>query len=307
MAHRLQSQSARAYELPSYGSPSAQPVVPMHEPGSPGGGQVGDSPGGGDSSPPPAMRMPGVDERLAIPEAGEEYIDGVRYEVMAGEPAHADPQCQLSYIVRACVASDYVASTELLTRADQKSDFATDVCVRRRGVDRLTGERYLEEISFEVANAQTLPELKKRAKKLVARGVRRVFGIMVKDKKVLEWTRTSGFKERPLRGQIRDRAFKKPLRVGAILDAAAADRLVAEALWEKREPYLVKLVETREAKGRKEGREEGREEGLRRSVEDLCQVIGVDWLDERKARVAAMSFSGLEALREHLMTHRRWP
>ncbi len=39
----------------------------------------------------PALRMPGVDDRLATPEAGEEYIDGVRYEVMAGEPEHADP------------------------------------------------------------------------------------------------------------------------------------------------------------------------------------------------------------------------
>ncbi len=46
-----------------------------------------------------------MDGRLAIPEAGEEYIDGVCYEVMAGEQEHADPQCQLSYVVRACVAS----------------------------------------------------------------------------------------------------------------------------------------------------------------------------------------------------------
>ena len=170
-----------------------------------------------------------------------------------GEPAHADPQCQLAYIVKACVDEGYVAATELLTRTDKKSDFATDVCVRRAGVDPAMGERYLEEISFEVANAQTRPKLEKRAKKLVARGVRRVFGIMVKEEKVLEWTRANGFKERPLRGHIRDRTFKKPLAVRAILDAAAADRLVVEALWAKREPSLVKLVEKSEAKGREEG------------------------------------------------------
>ncbi len=79
------------------------------------------------------MRLPGIDDRLAIPEAGEEYVDGVRYEVLAGEAAHADPQCQLAYVVRACVAEGYVASTELLTRSDVGSDFATDVCVRRAG------------------------------------------------------------------------------------------------------------------------------------------------------------------------------
>ena len=67
----------------------AEPPQPLREPG---------------SSPLPALRMPGVDDRLATPEAGEEYIDGVRYEVMAGEPEHADPQCQLAFVVRACVA-----------------------------------------------------------------------------------------------------------------------------------------------------------------------------------------------------------
>ncbi len=90
------------------------------------------------------MRMPGVDDRLAVPEAGEEYVDGVRYEVLAGEAAHADPQCQLAYVVRACVAKGYIASTELLTRSDSGSDFATDVCVRRAGTDPQTGQRYLE-------------------------------------------------------------------------------------------------------------------------------------------------------------------
>ncbi len=52
---------------------------------------------------------------------------------------------------------------------------------------------------------------------------------------------------------------------------------------------------------------EGLAKGLRRTVGDLCRLAGVEWSDKRKARVEAMSFSELEALREHLMTHRRWP
>ncbi|MCP4675915.1 MAG: hypothetical protein GY854_10500 [Deltaproteobacteria bacterium] len=69
----------------------------------------------------------------AIIDRGEEYIDGVRYEVMGAEPEHADPQCQLAYVVRACVTQGSIASTELLTRSDHGSDFMTDVCVRRAG------------------------------------------------------------------------------------------------------------------------------------------------------------------------------
>ncbi len=266
-------------------------------------------------SPRPAMRMPGVDDRLAIPEAGEEYIDGVRYEVMAGEPEHADPQCQLAYVVSACVASGYIASTELLTRVDQGSDFATDVCVRRAGTDPQTGQRYLEEISFEVANTQTLNKLDKRAKKLVTRGVRRVFGLLVEEEKVYEWTRSGARKVRALQGQIRDRVFHTPLRVRAILDAAEAKRLVFDAMVNEGDPYLGSYVEKREKKSRQEGREEGRKAGreegliesLRNTVEDVCQVTGIEWSTERKARVETMSLSELQALWEQLMTRKSWP
>jgi len=40
-------------------------------------------------------------------------------------------------------------STELLTRAGPRSDFATDTCVCRSGIDPRTGSRYLEELAFE--------------------------------------------------------------------------------------------------------------------------------------------------------------
>ncbi|MCP4654773.1 MAG: hypothetical protein GY856_05055, partial [bacterium] len=85
---------------------------------------------------PVSIRLPGrserlaPDDRLAKPEAGEEYIDGQRIECLAADAEHADPQCRLAYVVSACVAQGYVASTELLTRTDKGSDFATDVCVR---------------------------------------------------------------------------------------------------------------------------------------------------------------------------------
>ncbi len=238
-------ESSTAYRLPAYGSPVSEPV--RRDPG---------------SRSQPTLRMPGVDDRLAIPEAGEEYVDGVRYEVLAGEAEHADPQCQLAYVVRACVAEGYIASTELLTRVDQGSDFATDVCVRRAGMDPRTRQRYLEELSFEVANTQTLGKLEKRAKKLMARGVRRLFAVMVEEGQIREWTQRGGWRVRSESGEIRDRTFGRALRIRAILDAAEADRMVVEALWAKREPHLVKLVD----QGREEGREEGRAKGLAEAI-----------------------------------------
>ncbi len=282
----------------------AEPSLPLREPG---------------SSSPPALRMPGVDDRLATPEAGEEYIDGVRYEVMAGEPEHADPQCQLAYVVRACVAEGYIASTELLTRSDVGSDFATDVCVRRAGEDPQTGQRYLEELSFEVANTQTLGELGVRADKLVARGVRRIFAVMVQEEEIREWKSESGWKVRSQRGEIRDRAFHKPLRVRAILNAAEADRLVTEAMIAKKEPHLMKTLEEREAKGRTEGRKEGRTEGrteglregrketFRRNIKDLCRVLDIEWSAERNASLHSMKLADLDALWTYLVVDKIWP
>ncbi len=61
-----------------------------------------------------------------------------------------------------------------------------------------------------------------------------------------------------MRGEIRDRTFEQALRIRAILDAAEADRMVVEAMWAKREPHLVKLVD--------QGREEGRAEGLAEAI-----------------------------------------
>jgi len=269
LLHAEEGYRGPSYRLPAYGSPR---TAPAYRP---------------DSS--PVIRVPGVDDRLAVPEAGEEYFD--------------DPQCQLAYIVRACVAEGHVASTELLTRPDKGSDFATDVCERREGKESET-QRYLEELSFEVANTHTLGDLKARARKLMKRGVRRLFSVMVREKVVQEWTGRGGWKARFLDDEIRDRTLKKPLRIRAILEGAAADSLVAVALWEKREPYLVKPVEGKEAtgrqkgraEGRKKGREEGREATLCQNIRGPCGFLGIKWSAEREADVKAMNFGPRSAV-----------
>ena len=72
-----------------------------------------------------------------------------------------------------------------------------------------------------------------------------------------------------------DRVFKKPLRIQAIVDAADADRLVAEALWAKGEPFLVGVAHQERAEGKAEGRAEGHAEGLAEAILRALQRHGI--------------------------------
>ena len=49
------------------------------------------------------------------------------------------------------------------------------------------------------------------------------------------------------------------------------------------------------------------EEGLRRKVEDLCGLLGIEWTAERGAVVAGMGVAQLEALWGELLSRKRWP
>ena len=56
-----------------------------------------------------------------------------------------------------------------------------------------------------------------------------------------------------------------------------------------------------------EAKAAGVREGLRAAVVDLCEVLGIEVTEERKARLEALDVAGLEALRLHLKQHRSWP
>ncbi len=240
----------------AYGSPQAEPQPAIREPGKSR----------------PAIRLPGRRERLApddhlarpeYGEFGEEVIDGVRMECSPATEEHADPQCRLAAVVSVCTAKGYVASTELLTRTEAESDFATDVCVRQGGVDPETGGRYLEELSFEVAHTQTLENLEKvRVPKLLRAGVRRIFAILVQESDVLEWSAEDGeWMAWGPEDEIRDRVFVQPLEIKAILDAAQVDQLVSKAQLTKREPYLMSVIKQREEKALARGEARGEAKG----------------------------------------------
>lgn len=207
--------------------------------------------------------MPGLDEHLVRPEVTrDEIVRGERMVAMPSLPEHGDRHFRIDYVLGAHVKAEYVGSTDLITRFGPKSDFATDTCIRRSGSDPETGERYLEEVAFEVVNTQSASALQVRAEDITKRGVRRFFGIFVKKGEVAEWSSKKGrFVPLAPDGEIADPTLATPVSVRALLDAAEADNGVARALLSKNNPVLAAAQEKERLEGRLEGREEGREEG----------------------------------------------
>jgi hypothetical protein len=237
------------------------------------------------------LRLPGrdsfppLDEHLVEPEVTrDEIIGGRRVVAMPALEPHADQQSDLDYVLRAHVAPGYRTAADLLTRFDVDSDFASDACVYRKGVDPETGRRPLEEIAFEIVSEQNQREVMEKAVYMDRRGVRRIFAIRVKgERRVCEWSSESQ-SWRPLEAdaQIEDPCLVKPLAVAALLDAAVADNEVVEALAAKGNPALRKREDVAKAEARAEGRAEAK-------AEDILKVL--------EARGIAMS----EAQRQEIM------
>ncbi len=167
----------------------------------------------------------------------------------AHEP-HATQHTELDYVVRAHAAPGYGVATDMLTRHDEESDFATDTCVRKKGVDPETGGRYLEEIAFEVVSEQKERYVREKAMRMHRRGVRRIFAVWAKDQRVCEWSPESR-SWRPLTAdsRIEDSCLVAPLEVAALLDAAAADNAVVAALIAKGNPAILRRDAEGEARG----------------------------------------------------------
>jgi hypothetical protein len=210
-----------------------RPPYSLKAPGSPGSGSPRHLPG--------RDSFPDVDDHLVQPEVTrDEIIGGLRVVAFPAQPPHATQQTRLDYVLEAHVAAGYSAATDLLTRHDEESDFATDTCVFKEGVDPATGGRYLEEIAFEVVSEQNERYVSEKARRMHRRGVRRIFTVWVKGpRRVCEWSPESQ-SWRPLEAgaQIKDPCLVAPLAVAALLDAAAADNAVVEALVAKGNPAI---------------------------------------------------------------------
>lgn len=217
--------------------------------------------------------FPRLDDHLVVPElTRDEIIGGRRVTASPANPPHATQQTRLDYVIEPHVAPGYRAATDLLTRHDEESNFASDTCVYKDGVDPETGTRYLEEIAFEVVSEQNDGLATEKAVRMHRRGVRRIFAIWVKGQRVCEWS-PEGWSWRTLdhSAWIEDRCLVKPLAVAALLDAAAADRAVVEALAAKGSP----VIGERDAAAEARGEARGETKGVAHSILQVLEARGL--------------------------------
>jgi Uma2 family endonuclease len=226
------------------------------------------------SSSPSRSSLPAVDTRLVAPESRYEIEDGkVKYVAPADEP-HGTRHSKISALVEAHAGDDFEVASDMLTRTSEFDDMAPDVSVfpkeRNEG-----GGRKLEQLAFEVASTESLSAAGRKANKLMARGVRRVFVIDVSRQRAFEWSvEQRAFRSLERDSVIEDHALAAPLPIEALVHAAKADDAVARALLVKQNPVLEAALAARRAEGEAEGELRGMAEGkLRGMAEALIAVL----------------------------------
>ena len=268
------------------------------------------------------VEFPSPDEHLVEPETYQEMIDGQVIQVAPSEPPHADRQFDIAYALRAHVADGYVGSTELLTRVSEHTDFATDACIRKAGTDA-DGHRYLEELSVEVKHKQSEASLKKRARYLIERGVRRVFAIYVHEQiqhhdgpdrtgrvivgPVKEWSPNDDcWLSLADDSYIEDPCLRTPLKVRALTEAIEADNAVARALIGKGNPVALELKAEIYDQGESDGYNRGKSDGLRQAIRVLCQALDIVLTPEHRARLDSFNASELQAIPDRIQKNHSW-
>jgi hypothetical protein len=231
------------------------------------------APAGGSLHLPGHGAFPRVDDHLVVPEiTRDEVIAGRRVVAHPADSPHATQHGDLHYVLRAHMAPGYLGAVDLLTRHGEKSDFASDACIYREGIDPASGARYLEEIAFEVVSEQGTRNVTEKAVEMHQRGVRRIFAVFVKGPRLCEWSPASrSWCPLDAGSWIEDRCLVAPLAVAALLDAALADNAVAEALIAKGNPTIL----NREAAAEARGKAEGRAEGIAESILKILEARGV--------------------------------
>ena len=260
--------------------------------------------------------LPHYNDHVVEPGTRQEMIDGKIVCVPPAHPPHADRHSEIDYVLRAHVASGYVASSDMLTRTSAKWNFAADASIRKRGVHPESKRRYLEELAFEIKSTQRAKDLTARARQLCGRGVRRVFGIWVegdrhgihvKNGPVKEWMPDEDrWLELDEDSYIEDPCLRRPIKVKALLDAIEADKAVIEALAAKGNPVLAQREAQSYERGKLDGIKKGVEKGMRQGLIDLCEAHSIELTAQRLARIEALDSQGLQALRQYIKQHHRW-
>jgi len=234
--------------------------------------------------------LPGVAERLVAPESRYEVWDGrVEYVAPADEP-HGRLHSKIGALLEAHVTSDYTVASDMLTRTSRVDDIAPDASVYPTERDPQTGTRRLEALAFEIASTESLVNAARKAEKLAARGVRRIFAVDVERQHVVEWSRDTGaWSILDRDGAIVDPALAVPLPIAALVTAAAADDAMARALLEKKNPVLMKqlAIERQEAhrEGEALGLAKGEALGMAKAVLAFLDARQVVLTDAERTRI----------------------
>jgi Uma2 family endonuclease len=236
--------------------------------------------------------LPDIDDRLVEPETRYEMLDGELIYVPPADHAHAERHVQLCALIAMHADAEFKVAADLLTRTSKVDDFAPDVSVYLAALHPVTGRRQLAQLAFEVVSTQTLSNAGKKAAKLMARGVRRVFAIDVERSRALEWSAAlGGWSLLHTSGDLADAALRVPLPMEMLIHSANADDAVARALLAKGNPVLAaKGAEIRaagHAEGRAEGKLEGAVEARAGAVVHLLVVRGVALDPAARGRILA--------------------
>ncbi|WP_437913919.1 hypothetical protein WME73_47375 [Sorangium sp. So ce302] len=253
---------------------------------------------------PQRAHFPAVDEHLVAPEVTrDELIRGRKVVATPALEPHAEQQVRLDFLIAPHLRPGYIGAADLITRVAEGSDFATDLSIRRAGTDPATGRRYLEELSFEIVNEQSMRDAREKAEDLVARGVRRVFVIFVKRDEIAEWSAAEGrFVPLAPDATIEDPCLIRPVPVRALLDGAAAEREVVRALERKGNPEI-EAIKARERKAAlDEGRRAGLDEGQRAVLLRQLRARFGEVPEARWEQVLAASGERLAVWAERILT-----
>ncbi len=219
---------------------------------------------------------PPVDARLVEPETHTQMVDGVRVETVGANEAHATRHFAAAHVFAGTLAAGYEGAVDMLTRVDADNDLAPDVSVFPEGVDPKTGGRKLEEVVFEVCDSEDIAHVTKKARRFVARGVRRVFYVSVARRLVHEWDADGDmWRMLPGKAEIVDPCFSVAIPAAALIDRVLADDTIARALLTQRNRVIMEALGLQRNEGLRDGKREGKAEGKAEAVLAVLQARGL--------------------------------
>jgi hypothetical protein len=211
---------------------------------------------------------------------------------------HGERQSKASGLIDACVRPEFSVVTEVLTRTSRTTDIAPDISVYPRARDPVTGRRRVAELAFEVVSTQSLASAADKARRLSARGVRRVFAIDVERSRAMEWSGgLAAWRRLDIAGCIEDPVLAVGLAIEPLVRAANMDDAIARALIAKNNPIIAAEKAASHGKGQEEGlarglaeglahgRHEGVVDGVQRSLLQLLAARGIALDEGYRARI----------------------